>query len=259
MQVTPRISPEFESILPHLTIEEYTSLQFSLKSRGLQFPIVIDQDGVLLDGHHRLKACKELGIEPNFQVHDFIDKEDRLRFILETNLGRRMLRSDFARVLAAQPLLKIEREKALQREREGHSKKLAPIGTRIRGKSIALVAKMIGVKPRTFERIQFLIDNKCEYILSQLERGLISSAKAYELANQKSTATVENQSVSQDIELQGALDSMNDLESNELNLASKRSLDDLVACAGCKKETTRAKTKLTRLCEDCRRVVGVNW
>jgi hypothetical protein len=50
-----------------------------------------------------------------------------------------------------------------------------------------------------------------------------------------------------------SLDELNDI------VEVQGGLDDIVTCAGCKRETTRAKTKLARLCENCRRMVGVTW
>lgn len=38
------------------------SLKQSIKEWDLLMPIIVNQDNVVLDGYHRLKACKELGI-----------------------------------------------------------------------------------------------------------------------------------------------------------------------------------------------------
>jgi hypothetical protein len=37
-------------------------------------PIVLNQDNVVLDGHHRLRACKELGIPVSYSIKDFTGK-----------------------------------------------------------------------------------------------------------------------------------------------------------------------------------------
>ena len=60
-----RISPEHASLVSELSPEEFQSLKQSIKEvNGLYVPIIVNQDGIILDGHHRYKACQELGIEP---------------------------------------------------------------------------------------------------------------------------------------------------------------------------------------------------
>ena len=56
-----------------LTKDEYEALKQSLKDYGYlpQFPIVINRQGDVLDGHHRLKLCAELHISPTFQLKEF--------------------------------------------------------------------------------------------------------------------------------------------------------------------------------------------
>ena len=61
-----KINPEYASLVPELSPEEYESLKQSIKEKGLYVPIIVNQDGIVLDGHHRFKACQELGIQnPN--------------------------------------------------------------------------------------------------------------------------------------------------------------------------------------------------
>src|SRR6266496_2702863 len=57
-----RFHPEYEKIVPKLKSEEYQELKSSIAENGLYHPIIINKDGFILDGHHRFKACSELGI-----------------------------------------------------------------------------------------------------------------------------------------------------------------------------------------------------
>src|SRR4030095_10110584 len=50
--------------------------------------------GIILDGHHRYKACQELGIEPKTIVREFNDKLEEQLFVIDCNLRRRQL-NDF--------------------------------------------------------------------------------------------------------------------------------------------------------------------
>jgi ParB-like chromosome segregation protein Spo0J len=96
-----RINPEYASLVPKLSPERFESLRQSIKeANGLIYPIIVNQDGIILDGHHRYKACQELGIEPNTIVKEFSDRLEEPRFVIECNLIRRHL-NDFQRTLSA--------------------------------------------------------------------------------------------------------------------------------------------------------------
>jgi ParB-like chromosome segregation protein Spo0J len=57
-----KTNQEYASLVPQLSKEEYESLKQSIKENGLWVPIVVNNDGVILDGHHRYKACQERGL-----------------------------------------------------------------------------------------------------------------------------------------------------------------------------------------------------
>ena len=58
------INKEYENLVPPLSDSEFQALKKSIKIKGMYMPIVISH-GIVLDGHHRFKICKELGIEIN--------------------------------------------------------------------------------------------------------------------------------------------------------------------------------------------------
>lgn len=49
-------------VMPPLTAEEYSELKNDIAQRGVMVPIEYDEQGNVLDGHHRLQICEELGI-----------------------------------------------------------------------------------------------------------------------------------------------------------------------------------------------------
>lgn len=49
-------------VMPPLTAEEYSELKSDIAQRGVMVPIEYDEHGNVLDGHHRLQICAELGI-----------------------------------------------------------------------------------------------------------------------------------------------------------------------------------------------------
>lgn len=45
-----------------MTDQEYHELKEDIQSRGVMVPVEYDEEGNILDGHHRVKICQELGI-----------------------------------------------------------------------------------------------------------------------------------------------------------------------------------------------------
>ncbi|MBV9177985.1 MAG: ParB N-terminal domain-containing protein [Nitrososphaeraceae archaeon] len=75
-------------------------LKKSIKQDGLWIPLIVNQDGVLLDGHHRYKVCQELGIKPNYNVKEFKNEFYEKLFVIDCNIKRRQL-NNFQRVKLA--------------------------------------------------------------------------------------------------------------------------------------------------------------
>ena len=108
------INDEYASIMPALYDLEYGSLKSSIQEHGQSFPIVVNQDGVILDGHHRYKACQELGIKPSVLVRQFENRLQERKFIIEVNHSRRHL-NEFQRIELQIKLESIESEIAKER------------------------------------------------------------------------------------------------------------------------------------------------
>ena len=108
------IDDEYASIMPALSDLEYSSLISSIQEHGQPFPIVVNQDGVILDGHQRNKACRELGIKPSVLVRQFESRLQEKKFIIEVNRSRRHL-NEFQRIELQIKLESIESEIAKER------------------------------------------------------------------------------------------------------------------------------------------------
>ncbi len=181
-----RTSSEYEKLLPRMTEEEFTQLKASIKEEGQHYPIIANEDLVVLDGHHRFRACMELGIEPDFEVRKFEDKMLEKKFVIEANLRRRHL-NNFQLVELAVPLLEIE--KALAKRRKVEAGKigrniqlgLAPEDAipEFAGKAAEVVAKKAGLSTRTFERGKKIMEKASEDEKQKLREGKASITKVY--------------------------------------------------------------------------------
>ena len=79
-------------LLPDLSLEEYAALKDDIARRGVQVPVEYDDNGNILDGHHRVRACQELGIKswPRI-VRVGMSEQQKRNHIRALNLLRRHL------------------------------------------------------------------------------------------------------------------------------------------------------------------------
>jgi ParB-like chromosome segregation protein Spo0J len=92
-------------IFDPLTPEEYAALKADIASHGVLVAIEFDDEGNVLDGHHRLAICGELGIGTfPMQVRHFDDDEARRMHIISLNLRRRHISAEQRRVWITEAL-----------------------------------------------------------------------------------------------------------------------------------------------------------
>ena len=95
-----KVIAEFRDLLPDLTPEEYKELEASICKEGLREPLIVWKErGVLIDGHNRLKICKEHGKKYRIIEKSFASKEDVKLWILDNQAGRRNM-TTFQRIEA---------------------------------------------------------------------------------------------------------------------------------------------------------------
>ncbi len=173
------LNPEYSNLISPLKDLEYNSLRMSIKEKGLHLPIIINQDNVLLDGHHRFQICKELGIEPRFEVKKFEDPLEERQFVIDINDKRRHL-NDFQKAELAYELEKIESERAKLRSLNNlkHVKdKLSkgPIDhfetTTYKGKTRDIVSRKVGISQGSYERAKTIIKYGSEETKEKLRHG----------------------------------------------------------------------------------------
>ena len=92
-------------VMPNLTGEEYAELKEDIQKRGVMVPIEFDEQGNVLDGHHRLKVCDELGIKeyPRVIRAGLTEEEKRLH-ARKLNMARRHLTREQRRDLIREQL-----------------------------------------------------------------------------------------------------------------------------------------------------------
>ncbi len=202
MLMSLRLNPEYSKLLPQMSEEEFAELKASIKAEGQHYPIIVNEDLEVLDGHHRLRACTELGIEPDFEVRRFEDKLLEKKFVIEVNLRRRHL-NNFQLVELAVPLLEIERALAKKRQikggKDGRDLQLGlasdDFEPEFKAKATEAVARKAGVSTRTFERGKKILEKASEDDKQKLREGKASIAKVYSEIKTSENAQVEKAEV----------------------------------------------------------------
>lgn len=70
----------------------YEALKASIAEHGVLQPIVVDENGVVLDGHHRKRACAELHVGcPSIVKDDLEGDAEKEAYVISTNALRRQL------------------------------------------------------------------------------------------------------------------------------------------------------------------------
>ena len=73
-------------LFPMMTDEELANLAADIKANGLIHPIVVDKDGLVIDGRNRARACEIAGIEPATVL---FKGDDPRAYIIASNIARR--------------------------------------------------------------------------------------------------------------------------------------------------------------------------
>ncbi len=90
--------PAFQ-VMPALSEEEYAALRDDIERHGVMVPIVVDQHGRILDGHHRDQIATELGIDAPREVRQVVDDGEAYELALTLNMARRHLDREQKRAL----------------------------------------------------------------------------------------------------------------------------------------------------------------
>jgi len=87
-QTTKRPVHPIADLFPMMTDGELANLAADINANGLICPIVIDKDGVIIDGRNRARACEIAGIEPATVL---FEGDDPRAYIIASNISRRHL------------------------------------------------------------------------------------------------------------------------------------------------------------------------
>lgn len=161
--------------VPEMGESEYQKLVSSMKSSGYlsAFPVVV-YEGMILDGRHRWKAAKELGLEPTTAQYD---GDTPAEFVLSAFSARRNLTSGQIAAAAADLLPAIEAE-AEARKKAGKPDLTEKVPEGRRQRESAYVAASAAGTNEKYVRVAKAVREKSPETFEAMKAGKVSMAEA---------------------------------------------------------------------------------
>ena len=169
------ISEEYEKLVPSLPTEEYNQLKSSIRTNGLYLPIIINQKGIVLDGHHRHRICNELNIQGKYKVKNFDNKTDEIIFVGECNLQRRQL-TPLQRISLVSKLEPFYKEKAKERMSEAGRGGNISTPSKVRDE----LGRKANVSGKQYEKGKKILSTNDEKLISTINEGSKTISKVYQ-------------------------------------------------------------------------------
>jgi site-specific DNA-methyltransferase (adenine-specific) len=162
-------------VMPPLAPEARQALAEDIRRHGVLVAVEVDEEGNVLDGHHRVELAGEQGIDYPVVVRSGMSETERVEHALRLNLLRRHLGP-------------VEWAHAFRRLAEARGIRLGSQG-RQGGKtdSVAVFAAELGVTPRTARRRLRLADRLAGHpdLAARVDRGDMDATRAETLARER--------------------------------------------------------------------------
>jgi hypothetical protein len=175
-----KLNEEYTNLVPPLSTNEYESLKQDIKQNGIQIPIVTNQDGDILDGHHRYKIwvvdlAKPVQDMPKPTVLHYEDKLQEKLFVINVNLKRRQL-NNFQRVeleLKVKPILeKIAEQNSRANLKQNQSDLSTSKYLELGDKGVAEeIGNRAGVSHETVRKVETILQKAPEEIIQKNQTG----------------------------------------------------------------------------------------
>lgn len=203
------IDPEFSSLIPPLTDNEFSGLEKAIKEEGCRDALVVwNHDGkqILVDGHNRYKICQKHGIGFRTIQKEYESREEVKAWIASNQLGRRNV-DDLTRIKLARIAKPIIAKEAFERMKSGKTNPVTkssqgaeqsegikgeqakPIsdsptvksseGLRRQNETRYKLAKAAGMAEQKFHQGETILDSGNEKLIAQVHSGKKTINQAY--------------------------------------------------------------------------------
>ena len=174
----PIVDPEFESLIPPLSDEEFKQLEKNILEEGECHDPLMTWNKVLLDGHNRWRIIQNHPGELDYGCQEmiFFSRNEAMAWMIRNQLGRRNL-PPYERARLALRLK--EAIAAEAKENQGARNDIcqksdkSPIDTKKE------LAKVAGVSHDTIHKVDVIEQKAPEEVKKKLQRGEVSINRAY--------------------------------------------------------------------------------
>jgi len=188
-------------LLPDLPADDYQRLKDDIAARGLMVPIEVDEHGQILDGHHRKKACDELGVPIRTVVRSGLLEHEKRLHAVALNMNRRHL-TDAQKALIGESIEPDIAERARLRQLKLAGRRIGsdlvdncPQG---QAKSRDEVAAQVGLGAgRTYDRHKKVLERARNVAPELLDRAAAGDVSMRDLS--KEVRTLERRAKADDI------------------------------------------------------------
>lgn len=176
-QIQIKFSEYYYGLVPRPTKHEWSALDQSIALNGLQEPITVNRDGVILDGYTRYEICQNRKIKPEYRIKEFKDKHEELLYVLETNATRRQLNA-FQRVELFYEIFKIYSEQA--KENQDWRK----LNLNTKGGALRRYSTLVGVGEKRTHAALKIIESGNEELIHQCREGTLTVNAAHKILSE---------------------------------------------------------------------------
>lgn len=176
---------EVAGIFPLMDGKDFDDLKSDILAHGLIEP-VWTYEGKIIDGRNRYRACRELGIEPDFREWR---GGDPTAFVVSLNLHRRHLTESQRAMVAARAKKQFEAGSQARREATQFASSsptdvanLPPPQNDDAGKSRDKAADLLNVSPRSVESASKVLKNGTPDLVKAVDQGEVKVSAAAAVA-----------------------------------------------------------------------------
>jgi len=166
-------------LFPLLTGQAFQELAADIKKNGLREPILLDPEGLIIDGRNRYRACNHAGVAPRFV--QWQGEGTLPEVALSLNLHRRHLDESQRAMVAARTAKWMEKDAA---ERRGmRTDMVANLPPSQFGKTRDKAGALVNVSPRLVTSAAKVLRNGCAKLIALVDAGELAVSAAARLAS----------------------------------------------------------------------------
>ena len=168
---------EIAAVFPPMRESELEALVADIRERG-QLEPVWTFEGKVIDGRHRLLACKKLGIEP--RVREWDGAGSLLEFVISLNLRRRHLKESQRAMIAARMMPAFEED---ARHRMATRQNLPPMINCPKGLACNHVGKLLNISGISVRRACAVLERGRAELIAAVDVNKIAVSTAAALSD----------------------------------------------------------------------------